>query len=543
MDSCLRGNTIPLGQARWKAAILTALIVAGVLAMFALPAATTTAECQFILGFATLKALIDAAEGPDKVGDCLENQRFNPENGDALQQTTGGLLVWRKADNWTAFTDGYRTWINGPYGLQARLNTEQFDWEGPPQASPAPAIEIGAEYTAQCSNGGAVRNPQANPGLVADCAALLQGRDTLAGSAALNWRAERAIVNWEGVTVGGSPHRVTGLRLNNQFINYRPMSKTYPTDDLQPGFPFVMSGHGGFYGWGSQLTGTIPPALGALNQLETLSLGGNQLTGPIPPQLAVLNQLETLDLGDNQLAGPIPSQLGTISNLRGLFLNDNQLAGPIPPELSSLTRLQLLDLSDNRLTGPIPRQLDSLTNLLGVWLDSNQLSGSIPPQVAVLTHLRRLDLSGNQLSGPIPPQVAALTQLGRLDLNDNRLTGPIPPQMGALTQLFSLNLSSNQLSGPIPPQLAALFRLTTRSNWGSFPPGGLYLGGNALTGCIPLGLGDVLENDFDTLRIPFCGAEYTAQCSNGIAVPNPQDNHRLVADCTALLHGRGHAGR
>ena len=69
------------------------------------------------------------AGGPDKVGDCLENQRFNPENGDALQQTTGGLLVWRKADNWTDFTDGYRTWINGPHGLQARLNTEQFDWE------------------------------------------------------------------------------------------------------------------------------------------------------------------------------------------------------------------------------------------------------------------------------------------------------------------------------------------------------------------------------------------------------------------------------
>ena len=126
---------------------LTALIVAGVLALLTLPAATTAADCQFILGFATLKALIDAAEGPDKVGDCLENQRFNPENGDALQQTTGGLLVWRKADNWTAFTDGYRTWINGPYGLQARLNTETFDWEAP--ATP-PALTVeqlkNAEY-------------------------------------------------------------------------------------------------------------------------------------------------------------------------------------------------------------------------------------------------------------------------------------------------------------------------------------------------------------------------------------------------------------
>jgi hypothetical protein len=38
--------------------------------------------------------------------------------------------VWRKADNWTAFTDGYRTWVNGPAGLVRRLNTERFPWEG-----------------------------------------------------------------------------------------------------------------------------------------------------------------------------------------------------------------------------------------------------------------------------------------------------------------------------------------------------------------------------------------------------------------------------
>ena len=99
-------------------------------------------HCQFVLGFATLKALIDSAEGPDKVGTCLENQHSNPVNGDALQQTTGGLMAWRKLDNWTAFTDGYRTWINGPNGLQARLNTEQFDWEGGEQAAPTPVPAV-----------------------------------------------------------------------------------------------------------------------------------------------------------------------------------------------------------------------------------------------------------------------------------------------------------------------------------------------------------------------------------------------------------------
>jgi plastocyanin len=81
--------------------------------------------CQFVLGFATLRALI----GPAIVGDCLEDQRF-AANGDAVQQTTGGLLAWRKADNWTAFTDGARTWINGPQGLVQRPNTTRFPWEG-----------------------------------------------------------------------------------------------------------------------------------------------------------------------------------------------------------------------------------------------------------------------------------------------------------------------------------------------------------------------------------------------------------------------------
>ena len=80
--------------------------------------------CQFVLGFKALHDLI-----PSTVGDCVTDEYHNPANGDGLQETVGGLLVWRKADNWTAFTDGYRTWINGPYGLQQRLNTERFSWE------------------------------------------------------------------------------------------------------------------------------------------------------------------------------------------------------------------------------------------------------------------------------------------------------------------------------------------------------------------------------------------------------------------------------
>ena len=101
------------------------------------PAATEAGDgCRFKLGFETLHDLI-----PDVVGDCLDDEGHNPANGDGLQHTTawhgsGGLLVWRKADNWTAFTDGATTWINGPFGLASRPNAGPlFPWEA---AAPPP---------------------------------------------------------------------------------------------------------------------------------------------------------------------------------------------------------------------------------------------------------------------------------------------------------------------------------------------------------------------------------------------------------------------
>jgi hypothetical protein len=85
--------------------------------------AQTGGACRFVLGFATLRDMI-----PEVVGECLTDQFF-AANGDSQQLTTGGLLVWRKADNWTAFTDGATTWLNGPHGLQSRPNSERFPWE------------------------------------------------------------------------------------------------------------------------------------------------------------------------------------------------------------------------------------------------------------------------------------------------------------------------------------------------------------------------------------------------------------------------------
>src|SRR6266545_1728088 len=112
----------------------TTLLVTGALPQAA--AAQTLPPCTFTLGFATLTESMG-----DVPGTCLENEYFNPLNGNAEQHTTAGLLYWRKADGTTAFTNGYQTWLNGPFGLQVRLNTERYDWEpidSPALAAPRP---------------------------------------------------------------------------------------------------------------------------------------------------------------------------------------------------------------------------------------------------------------------------------------------------------------------------------------------------------------------------------------------------------------------
>ncbi len=87
------------------------------------PVPGPTPAPEFKLGF---KALADQI--PEIVGKPVGNEQTDAD-GNSLQATTGGLLVWLKEFNWTAFTNGFRTWVNGPYGILDRANDERFGWE------------------------------------------------------------------------------------------------------------------------------------------------------------------------------------------------------------------------------------------------------------------------------------------------------------------------------------------------------------------------------------------------------------------------------
>ena len=268
-----------------------------------------------------------------------------------------------------------------------------------------------------CVNGGAVSDTT-NLGLLSDCETLLAARDTLAGTASLNWSADTPITEWNGVVLGGTHGHVTELDLGAMGLN-----------------------------------GGIPEELGSLANLQWLDLGGNQLTGEIPPELGRLSNLTYLSLYGNQLTGEIPPELGHLSNLTELWLGDNQLTGEIPPELGRLSNLTELWLRDNQLTGEIPPELGRLSNLTRLYLQGNQLTGGIPKELGNLANLTRLYLHGNQLTGGIPKELGNLANLQVLSLNDNQLTGVIPKELENLSNLRWLVLGGNLLTGCVPDGL------------------------------------------------------------------------------------------
>ena len=371
---------------------------------------------------------------------------------------------------------------------------------------------------------------RAHSGMVNDCNVLLDAKNTLQGTASLNWDTTEPITAWQGIALGTMPYTsVQTLSISNT------------------------------------LSGEIPSQLGNLAQLRALELYSNTLTGTIPSELGQLSMLTRLDLSNNRLTDTIPASLANLSTtLRYLRLHNNQLRGQITTSLNVLTNLEEFTISgNNAISGCIPpslwstitvedkrripsgwrgccagsqtvRSVDNteplvyasgrahsgMVNDCNVLLDakntlqgtaslnwdttepitawqgialgtmpytsvqtlsiSNTLSGEIPSQLGNLAQLRALELYSNTLTGTIPSELGNLANLQTLALYSNTLTGRIPAELGSLSALTKLQLHSNSLTGPIPSELGDLASL----EW-------LYLNNNRLTGPIPSELGDL----------------------------------------------------
>ena len=131
----------------WVGALILALaLLTGVVGVGVIAPGTAHAQgCDYRLGF---KAIHDQI--PNIVGACKTDEKYD-ERGNSLQETANGLMEWRKADNFTAFTDGYRTWVNGPCGIEQRLNTQRFPWEANPEGLAVVSSHCGTAPAAQAA--------------------------------------------------------------------------------------------------------------------------------------------------------------------------------------------------------------------------------------------------------------------------------------------------------------------------------------------------------------------------------------------------------
>ena len=120
----------------------------------------------------------------------------------------------------------------------------------------------------------AITVPRDNTELYRDREHLLALRDVLRADPPLNWNTATPTITWEGVTVAGSPARVTAIDLTKR-----------------------------------SLTGEIWGYLGDLTELRHLLLSGNALSGMAPSKLHLLTQLQHLELADNRFEGCLPPGL------------------------------------------------------------------------------------------------------------------------------------------------------------------------------------------------------------------------------------------
>ena len=292
-----------------------------------------------------------------------------------------------------------------------------------------------------------------NPALAADCELLLDVRRTL--GARLNWSRTLPVENWEGVRVGGTPQRVTGVFLGNR-----------------------------------GLSGRIPSAFGGLDKLERFSLQANSFSGVVPPSIWHLSNLTHLNFAGNLLTGAIPDEPPQL--LERVVLAGNRFTGRIPPAWVNLPKLKEIQLDGNAFTDcavpphkpdlKLKLPIDSLHCLpLAHWksglkrdaaillaardelagdgeLDWSRTKSIAAWQGVTLAPTEHegivaIDLRRTGLTGRIPTQLSGLTLLETLRLDGNQLTGPIPEELSLLPNLRELNLASNKLSGMVSPSL------------------------------------------------------------------------------------------
>lgn len=226
------------------------------------------------------------------------------------------------------------------------------------------------------------------------------------------------------------------------------------------------------------INSTLPPAIGELEMLETLSIMNLPgLHGPIPDSYGNLRHLSLFNIMVTNVSGSIPACLSR-TNLSSVSFFKNKLTGPIPRSLQKLPYLSYFNAAYNDLVGTIPPGLVRSTpdSPAALHLDGNRLSGTIPWTYAFERNMMQFRVASNRLTGDASFLFGRhKTVSGTIDLSGNKfrfnLTGVEMPK-----HLGFLNLSHNRIYGGVPLSLresrVSVLDLSYNELCGEIPTGG-----------------------------------------------------------------------
>jgi hypothetical protein len=199
----------------------------------------------------------------------------------------------------------------------------------------------------------------------------------------------------------------------------------------------------------SGLYGPIPSCITKLSNLVLLIIVDTSLSGSVPDfsyHTKPVN-LMGINLSRNQLSGTIPPSLSTLPNLDSLDLSSNYLTGTVPPGLVHTTTPSLV-LSNNSFTGELHKSYGSIDFHL-IDIGNNRLSGDasflfgkqkVAVNIVLANNDFEFDLSSMEFSD----------DLYGFDLSHNKIYGKVPDSFANADGLWYPNLSFNKLCGELP---------------------------------------------------------------------------------------------